>query len=200
MAVQEHTINNKINIGIIGYNNSNWIAGQLYIQSLLVGQSLLDIVRIEKTSLFLFEKNHNPTSYQEISPLVKGIHLFDYYYGTSFPILKKSLIALERWRRDKRPFFPKNNLPALLEENHVEIIFPANGLLSKRFSAAQQICWVPDFQHLHLPQFFSRSERLARTLQFKKMARKDDKIILSNPYSYKDACNLAPEAKSKFEL
>ncbi|GAB2784992.1 hypothetical protein GCM10027275_31660 [Rhabdobacter roseus] len=32
------------------------------------------------------------------------------------------------------------------------------------------------------------------------MARKADKIIVSNPFSYNDACRLAPKAKNKFEL
>jgi len=55
-----------------------------------------------------------------------------------------------------------------------------------RFSKVKAIGWIPDFQHRHLPGFFSREERELRDKQFKKLLADCDHVIVSSQSAYND--------------
>lgn len=54
------------------------------------------------------------------------------------------------------------------------------------FKGIKQIGWIPDFQHKHLPNFFSREEVIARDKGFEKLAKVCDCVILSSQDAKKD--------------
>jgi glycosyltransferase involved in cell wall biosynthesis len=188
------------NIGIISYGSNSWIAGRLYIQSLLTGQAYLEDSDKQNLYLFIFAGENAPNAYEESSEEVRETHLFYTYFGLRFPLLTRILIACSRYVKKQRPLFPENNLPALLKDKKIDVLFPANGLLSKKHSKAAFICWLPDFQELYLPENFSFMQRLQRKLAFRRMVKQADKVVLSNPFSYRDACRLAPDAAHKFDV
>ena len=59
------------------------------------------------------------------------------------------------------------------------------------------ICWIPDFQHLHLPDMFEQSELVHRNETFADMAKNANTIILSSYDALNDFKKFAPEHANK---
>lgn len=53
--------------------------------------------------------------------------------------------------------------------------------------------WIPDFQHLRLPNMFSKLNLLVRNYRLYSMAKYSDRIILSSYDAYNDYKNFAPK-------
>src|SRR5262249_37814143 len=47
-------------------------------------------------------------------------------------------------------------------------------------SDIRTIGWIPDFQHVYLPEFFSEEERRVRDTNFRQLARRATRILLSS--------------------
>ena len=62
------------------------------------------------------------------------------------------------------------------------------------------IGWIPDFQHLHLPQFFSEGERCQRDLEFMDLCERCDKVIVSSECAQADLRTFSPKHGDKAEL
>lgn len=56
-----------------------------------------------------------------------------------------------------------------------------------------QVGWIPDFQHLHLPDMFSRKEIRNRNKSFMSVASKGDVVILSSYDALSDFNKFSPE-------
>lgn len=69
-------------------------------------------------------------------------------------------------------------LERLLRSHKIDVLSHSD-FLGKR-AALPAICWIGDFQHRQLPQFFSRSERLYRDRDFRLQCRNASRIILSS--------------------
>ena len=59
------------------------------------------------------------------------------------------------------------------------------------------MAWIPDFQHIHFPDFFSAKERRQRDKSFQKMARKAKLVLLSSAHALEDFRRCFPEFASK---
>ncbi len=57
--------------------------------------------------------------------------------------------------------------------------------------------WIPDFQHVHLPQFFKPSERESRTRLYRKFLADCDLVIVSSESAKLDLNGFAPEHAHK---
>lgn len=57
--------------------------------------------------------------------------------------------------------------------------------------------WIPDFQHLHLPEFHSSKECKQRDTLFKRLASHCDAIVVSSQAAFDDLKKFAPEAVDK---
>jgi len=62
------------------------------------------------------------------------------------------------------------------------------------------IGWIPDFQHVYLPEFFSAEERRRRDREFMELCKHSDKIIVSSECACVDLQSFAPEYAHKAEL
>lgn len=60
-----------------------------------------------------------------------------------------------------------------------------------------QIPWIPDFQHIHLPEFFGKEEVHYRDTVFERYAVNGDLVILSSENAKKDFCDKYPKYKEK---
>lgn len=74
--------------------------------------------------------------------------------------------------------------------------------LSHSFSVGAQsniasISWIPDFQHIRMPQYFSQRERSMRDRQFLRIANGSRRIILSSNDARRDFASFAPHAAEK---
>ncbi|WP_275541345.1 hypothetical protein, partial [Campylobacter concisus] len=59
------------------------------------------------------------------------------------------------------------------------------------------INWIPDFQHIHLPQMFSEKEIQNRNNNFLKLIRDSDLIVLSSFDALKDMKKFVPNYEDK---
>lgn len=66
-----------------------------------------------------------------------------------------------------------------------------------RSSRIAAVAWVPDFQHLHLPQYFRRWDVQRRTAEIARIVAASSRVIVSSQSALGDLLQIAPEAGSK---
>ena len=59
------------------------------------------------------------------------------------------------------------------------------------------ISWIPDFQHLHLPEMFDKKDENFRNRDFLKKAKKSTIVVLSSNNALEDYAFFAPQYKDK---
>lgn len=62
------------------------------------------------------------------------------------------------------------------------------------------ISWIPDFQHIHLPEFFSAEEVAARKRGHAMVAAAADRVVLSSRDAQQDFCRLFPQWADKARI
>jgi len=82
-----------------------------------------------------------------------------------------------------------------LVENEVRLLSHAQWLGPN--SPVPALCWIPDFQHRRLPQFFSAQEIHSRNSIHSAMAGNAQGILLSSKDARRDFCLFHPEAAEK---
>jgi len=86
-------------------------------------------------------------------------------------------------------------LERFLDANKIDVLSHSDFL--GRRASIPAICWITDFQHRQLPQFFSRSERLYRDRDFRLQCRYAARIILSSYDAQLALKNFEPSAVEK---
>lgn len=89
-------------------------------------------------------------------------------------------------------------LQGLLRRHGVSIL--SHSFHLGRQTAVKTIGWIPDLQHVHLPEFFSPEERRRRTREYMKLCVFCDKIIVSSECAGADLRKFAPAHAHKIEL
>ncbi len=69
-----------------------------------------------------------------------------------------------------------------------------------RQAGIKTIGWIPDFQHCHLPDFFTPAERIHRDREFLSICLSCDKVIVSSECARADLRSFSPESAHKAEL
>lgn len=92
-------------------------------------------------------------------------------------------------------FFHKNyNLDELIERKYASYKVSSH---CNKVKGTVNIQWIPDFQHLYLPEMFSKEEIEYRNKNFKRMAKLSDIVILSSYDALKDYKAFMPEYADK---
>lgn len=84
-----------------------------------------------------------------------------------------------RWAGDqiaKRVMGTNPSLERLLKQNQVDVFF--GSCLSFAHRGVATLSWMPDFQHVHMPDMFSPEECAARDEAFERAARVSTRVIL----------------------
>lgn len=177
---------------------SGWIAGVQYLHSLLYGNSLLSVKEQALLRLYLDSHHHRFSDYQAMRPFAAGIDITDYsstplvgFYRT---LRRVAGVIVRQGRLPARPL----DLSGLLRKHEIDVLF-AGTHVDPRL-VIPQVCWIPDFQHVHRPDFFSTEERQARDEHFARIMEQADRVIVSNQCSYSDAAQLYPKMQSKLAV
>jgi glycosyltransferase involved in cell wall biosynthesis len=83
----------------------------------------------------------------------------------------------------------------LLRRHDVSVLSHAQHL--GRGAAVAALGWIGDFQHLHLPEFFSENDRRARDRQFTELCERCDRVIVSSACAKADLASFLPQYVSK---
>jgi glycosyltransferase involved in cell wall biosynthesis len=175
---------------------SSWIAGVQYLHSLLYGNSLLPKEEQASLRLYLDYGNHRISDYREVRMFSAGMHVTHFSPAASLSLYRKlHTIASTIVRQRCWPALPRLDLPRLLRKHRTDVLFAGTHI--ERDIGIPQISWIPDFQHVHRPDFFSVEERQHRDQHFARVMAEADRVIVGNQSSYTDASELYPETRHK---
>ena len=111
------------------------------------------------------------------------------------------LKALDRWspfwfldrvaqRFIGRPFF----LLHAFQKHGIKVVSHCN---PRDSGSLPCISWIPDFQHVHLPQFFLSKDLSFRNLHFRRVLQNADIVVVSSAAAYADLVRFSPEHVAK---
>ncbi len=89
-------------------------------------------------------------------------------------------------------------LNRLMCRNGIDVVSHSN--IWGRRLPYKLINWIPDFQHLRLPDMFSEKERANRSRDFRRLIRDSDRIVLSSKDAEVDLCEFFPGNEAKVRV
>lgn len=169
-------IKNKIKIAFLFRATENWLGGVNYYKNLLQALSLVDKPILEPYILDVNrEKFEEIIKDGRVQILKKDIK---YYFLKFFQsLLKKD--------------YDKTN--ALVSCNDIDVISHSYC----EGANVPNIFWIPDFQHVYLPEMFSDEDIDSRNKEFFKMAKNSDLVILSSEDALNDFKKFVPQYAHK---
>jgi glycosyltransferase involved in cell wall biosynthesis len=172
----------KIKLGLVYSYNENWIGGTYYILNLI--HALQTIDDKDKPEITVFSESEE--RFEELKEITK------------YPFLKfKSLnISLNKFqtlsnRVSKKLFKHKFYNSSQLKPVKVDFLYPSP-IKSMDCSHIKHVEWIPDFQEIHLPEFFSIQEIRNRYKRHQYIAQHADIVVFSSEDARKDFINLFP--------
>lgn len=160
-----------IRVGFLVVAGGGWLGGVNYFRNL--AQAICDLPDRKVTPVLFIEHNVSLDIKKEFA---------------NFEVVYTKLLS--RWHPQwvlrklcHRCRMRNRILESVLKENNISILshttFPEN-------VSIPTIGWIPDFQHKHLPKFFSTREYEAREKDFNTLCRKSKTVILSSYDAKKD--------------
>jgi glycosyltransferase involved in cell wall biosynthesis len=102
-------------------------------------------------------------------------------------------------RRGYRKLFSHDRLLEKLLSRHQIAVLSHSSFLGLQ-SEIPAIGWIPDFQHVHYPDFFSAAERAIRDAEFSRLCRFCTFVLVSSVHAMKELHERYPTAKSTVRL
>jgi glycosyltransferase involved in cell wall biosynthesis len=168
-----------IKVAFIGAVSEEWMGGLNYFKNLLYAFTTVENKELE-VFVFVGKKTDEEikTMFRQYAIVVES-SIFD----------RKSI----KWFLHKiENKFLKTNyiLESVLKKYDIKVLSHASITGLKEIKT---INWIPDFQHLHLPNMFSVRELKSRDASFMSLIQNSDKIVLSSFDALKDLKVFAPE-------
>jgi len=187
----------KSHLGLIESGSKIWIAGLNYTKSLIYANSLLPKDEKLDITLFVQQSSFNKSEYDDIRPYIKYLIVFSNIFPEEKIDIssKKSIIPDFKCLRGT-----DKSLSNKIRKTSCKIIFPSPFPGSIETFSQRMISWIPDFQHLRMPQFFSEAEKEERNRYFRMLLDHSDTVIVSNNFSLNDALTFFPYHRSKIKV
>ena len=172
-----------IKVGFIGSVSKEWMGGLNYFKNLLFAINSIEKKELE-VFVFVGKKIDIETKriFQEYATVIED-SIFD----------RKSI----KWficKIEQKIFKTNILLENILKKHSIQILSHAS---ITNLKTIKTINWIPDFQHIHLPQMFSEKEIRNRNNDFLKLIRDSDLIVLSSFDALKDMKKFAPNYEDK---
>lgn len=170
--------NNEISVFFPESVSSNWLGGLNYYFNLFTALSKTSNPKIVPYILPLQEKSGEKLlSVAKVLPLKKD---FSYYFT------KKILFPLTKQNFDIRLYALKKFAKKISVVSHSDLECDTSLIL-----------WIADFQHIHLPQMFTKEQILERNERLRKSVKNAKIVILSSEDAKSDFEKIYPEHKEK---
>ena len=171
-----------IKVGFIGSVSKEWMGGLNYFKNLLF--AINSIEKELEVFVFVGKKIDIETKrmFQEYTTVIED-SIFD----------RKSI----KWflsKIEQKIFKTNILLENILKKHNIQILSHA---AITNLKNVKTINWIPDFQHIHLPQMFSEKEIQNRNNNFLKLIRDSDLIVLSSFDALKDMKKFVPNYEDK---
>ena len=171
---------------ILGFTDADWMGGLNYFRNLLTALTALPDRKIEP--VVFTGKKYDPDLLANFSFL---------------PVVHSSLF--DRWhplwiiRSACRQLIHSDVvLEFLLLKHNVTIL--SHSLSMRALSHIPQMGWIPDFQHIHLPEYFTEQEVEYRNRTFNALAKKCETILVSSYAARQDFISFSPEYEDKIRV
>src|SRR5437867_285950 len=145
----------RCRIGIVDMGNPGWSGGSRYIQ--VLAYSLGKMCQASDVELCLLTA-HNTGIEQNLQSLV-----------TVIPLAPPHYFRGERRLRGLLAIPDKSALLRTARDHRISALLPLRDV-PFRASDVKTIGWIPDFQHVYLPEFFSDAARQHRDHAFRDIA------------------------------
>jgi glycosyltransferase involved in cell wall biosynthesis len=83
-----------------------------------------------------------------------------------------------------------------LKQNDISVVSHYSGYLGTKTSM-RVLGWIPDFQHIHYPEYFSKKELRSRNRVFREIGAVSTCVLLSSHTAREDFCTFAPDLCGK---
>lgn len=181
-----------INVGFANLASSGWTAGGHYLRNLFYAlKRLPDPARPDITLLVTLGTSSE--SYQILTPFIDHVVQIP---ETKWQRYWKSIylrLPIPDWL--ERLALPRRVLTSELRDNRVDVLF-SNDEYGPSFPFPL-ISWIPDFQHIHLPEFFTASKIKTRDRHNVRIGRFAQRIMLSSQDAVRDLRQKIPQAVDK---
>lgn len=165
--------------------SGHWLGGRIYLRNLLAAIRTLPGNTITPV-IFTGKRNADAsTDYPETEIVAES--LFD----------RKSP-AWFAWKVLQRIASKDVMLRRLLRQHDVFAL--SHSFQPGALSPVRTIGWIADFQHVHLPEFFTPKERMRRDQEFRRLCKYCDKVIVSSECARADLLAFSPKYAHKAEL
>lgn len=172
-----------IKVGFIGAVSKEWMGGLNYFKNLLFA---IDTLKNKELEIFVFVGKKTDEDIKEMFRKYATViedRIFDR------KSLKWFLMKLEQ-KIFKTNFLLEN----ILKKYDIQVL--SHSSITK-FKNIKTINWIPDFQHIHLPQMFSQKEIKSRDKSFMQIIKESDVVVLSSFDALTDLKNFSSEYQNK---
>jgi glycosyltransferase involved in cell wall biosynthesis len=165
-----------------------WIAGSIYSENLLRSLMLLSDPTVE---VFVLEPDGGDftSSGGEARWGIQCLH------HKPSPESRRGLFTKVASRLRRLAGMPGGDRSAVARRSRVDAVFGA--LDEPVRNSAPWVAWIPDFQHVHHPEFFSQEEISVRELTYHRWAEECSLMLLSSQDCAKDFKAFAPNHGAK---
>jgi glycosyltransferase involved in cell wall biosynthesis len=172
-------------IGIVDSGVGGWIGGARYIRMLV--RSLGDACQAAGVELYVLRGQHQIGEQNDHLPaqLVR--------------LAEPASFRGERRLRRLLGLADRSALVCAARKHRISVLLPLHRI-AFRTSDVRTIGWIPDFQHVHLPEFFSEAERRSRDRSFRLLAERCALIMLSSRTALEHFAVFVPEHAHKARL
>ena len=176
----------KVAVKLLG--NGLWLGGEIYLRNLFrsikyTKRSTIDVC------LFTDNQESSLDKYTSSTNVTNVIH-----YQTP-----------QRWTARwfvngvfKRLLLIDGLAGKVLKDNGVRVFFGPSLLL--KYPGVATLSWLPDFQHVHLPDMFAESEIASRNEQFLKTAAVTNRVVVLSEAVKNDFQSFAPQYINKVRV
>jgi glycosyltransferase involved in cell wall biosynthesis len=182
--VQERGV--MIRVGFVIDFDSDWLGGVNYFRNLLNAIYGLQDRKIEAV---VFTGTKATAAKFEGFPPVEIVKsdIFDRHSAAWFA------------RKVSLRLFSSNFLLERLLSRHNIQVMSHSGFLGSR-SGISTIGWVPDFQHLHLPELYSQRRLASINQDISNLCKYCSRLVLSSDDALKDLLTMVPDVKGKTKV
>lgn len=175
-----------IRVGFIGTVSKEWMGGLNYFKNLFFAlksfankdvESIVFVGKRTNTEIKKMFKKHATI----IEDSLFDRHSVKWYFSKIIEKLFNSNFFLER----------------ILQKYKCDVISHSSII---NFKKIKTINWIPDLQHIHLPDMFSKNEIIERNKSFMNIMKYSDAVVVSSNDTLNDLKNFAPEYYHKINV
>jgi glycosyltransferase involved in cell wall biosynthesis len=173
----------KLKIAFYPMGQTSWVGGGIYLETLF---QALKQTNGAGLSIGIVGENGFLSDHSQIRELVDDV--------ISYPSVRR---WTSTWARESVSLRLRRRgvvRDQVLRRHHVDAIAFGEAPEGSKIPA---LAWIPDFQHRHLPEFFSAEERRNRDVSFSRLAERAARVILLSESVKKDFAAFHPRFADK---